>query len=93
VYQNEAVRKPLTETWLKVHLPCSKRLKAILPIWLSGYVQIVDELSPDITNALLKISPPIISFSPFHSLIQVVYYIASLHTHQILMHNIISLRQ
>jgi hypothetical protein len=34
VYQNKAVRKPLTETWLKVNLPCSKRLKAILPrIW------------------------------------------------------------
>jgi hypothetical protein len=33
VYQNEAIRKPLKEIWLKANLPCSKRLKAILPIW------------------------------------------------------------
>jgi len=60
VYQNEAVRKPLKEIWLKANLPCSKRLKAILPIWLPGYVQLFGQLSPDVTNALLKISPPTI---------------------------------
>ena len=60
VYQNEAVRKPLKEIWLKANLPCSKRLKAILPIWLPGYVQLFGQLSVDVTNALLKISPPTI---------------------------------
>jgi hypothetical protein len=31
VYQNEAIRKPLKEIWLKANLPCSKRLKVMLP--------------------------------------------------------------
>lgn len=60
VYQNEAVRKPLKEIWLKANLPCSKRLKVILPLWLPGYVQIFGQLPPDVTNALLRISPPTI---------------------------------
>jgi hypothetical protein len=57
VYQNEAIRKPLKEIWLKANLPCSKRLKVIVPLWLPGYVQLYAKLSPDITNALLRISP------------------------------------
>ena len=60
VYQNEAIRKPLKEIWLKANLPCSKRLKVILPIWLPGYVQLFGELSPEVTHAWLKISPPTI---------------------------------
>jgi len=60
VYQNEAIGKPLKEIWLKANLPCSKRLKAILPIWLPGYVQLYAKLSPEVTNALLRISPPTI---------------------------------
>jgi hypothetical protein len=59
-YQNEAIRKPLKEIWLKANLPCSKRLKAILPIWLPGYIQIFGKLSSDVINALLTISPPTI---------------------------------
>jgi hypothetical protein len=57
LYQNEAIIKPLKEIWLAANLPCSKRLKVILPIWLPGYVQLFGELSPNITPALLKISP------------------------------------
>ena len=60
IYQNEAIGKPLKEIWLAANLPCSKRLKAILPIWLPGYVQLFGQLSPDVTNALLRISPPTI---------------------------------
>ncbi len=60
IYQNEAVGKPLKEIWLAANLPCSKRLKVILPIWLPGYVQLFGQLSPDVTNALLRISPPTI---------------------------------
>src|SRR4030066_143530 len=33
---------------------------AILPIWLPGYVQLYAKLSPEVTNALLRISPPTI---------------------------------
>ena len=60
IYQNEAIGKTLKEIWLKANLPCSKRLKAILPIWLPGYVELFGELSLEVTNALLKISPPTI---------------------------------
>jgi hypothetical protein len=53
VYQNEAIRKPLKEIWLKANPPCSKRLKAILPIWLPGYVQVFGKLSSNVIKALL----------------------------------------
>jgi hypothetical protein len=56
-YQNETICKPLKKIWLKANLPCSKRLKAILPLWLPGYIQLFGELSTDVINALLKISP------------------------------------
>ena len=60
VYQKEAIINPLKEIWLAANLPCSKRLKVILPIWLPGYVELFGELSLEVTNALLKISPPTI---------------------------------
>ena len=57
IYQNEAIIKPLKEIWLAANLPCSKRLRVILPIWLPGYIQLFGELSPDVLQALLIISP------------------------------------
>ena len=60
VYQNEAILKPLKKIWLEANLPCSKRLKVMLPIWLPGYVELFGELSPEVTSALLNISPPTI---------------------------------
>ena len=54
------IRKPLKEIWLTANLPCSKRLKVMLPIWLPGYIALFGELSLEVTNALLKISPPTI---------------------------------
>ena len=60
VYQSEAIINPMKEIWLAANLPCSKRLKVILPIWLPGYVELFGELSPEVTNALRKISPPTI---------------------------------
>ena len=60
VYQKEAILKPLKKIWLDANLPCSKRLKVMLPIWLPGYVELFGELSPEITSALLNISPPTI---------------------------------
>jgi hypothetical protein len=59
-YHNEVVGKPLKEIWLAANLPCSKRLKVILPLWLPGYVEFFGQLNADVTNALLKISPPTI---------------------------------
>lgn len=60
IYQHEAIGKPLKEIRLKANLPCSKRLKVILPLWLPGYVQLFGQLPADVINALLKISPPTI---------------------------------
>jgi hypothetical protein len=60
VYQKEEIRKPLKKIWLTANLPCSKRLKVMLPIWLPGYVELFGELAPDVTNAILKISAPTI---------------------------------
>ncbi len=57
VYQSEAILKPLKEIWLNANLPCSKRLKAILPIWLPGYVACFGQLASEVIIALLKISP------------------------------------
>ena len=60
VYQKEAILKPLKKIWLAANLPCSKRLKVMLPIWLPGYVKLFEELSPEVTSDLLNISPPTI---------------------------------
>lgn len=60
VYQNEAIISPLKEIWLAANLPCSKRLKVILPIWLPGYIDLFGKISAEVTNALLNISPPTI---------------------------------
>jgi len=56
VYQRDLILKPLKQIWLAANLPCSKRLKAILPLWLPGYVQSFGHLSPEISQALLNIS-------------------------------------
>ena len=68
-YQNETIIHPLKEIWLTANLPCSKRLKAMLPIWLPGYVQLFGKLPADVTQALLSISPPTIDriLSPIRS--------------------------
>lgn len=57
VYKSEAIIKPLKEIWLAANLPCSKRLKPMLPIWLPGYSECFGEPAPDVIKALLKISP------------------------------------
>lgn len=60
IYRKDEIITPLKRIWLAANLPCSKRLKAILPIWMPGYVELFGELSVEVTNALLKISPPTI---------------------------------
>jgi hypothetical protein len=60
VYQKEEILIPLKRIWLTANLPCSKRLKAILPIWLPGYDQLYGKLTPEVVSALLRISPPTI---------------------------------
>jgi len=43
--------------WLTANLPCSKRLKAVLPLWLPGYTQQYGALPEEVSTALLAISP------------------------------------
>ncbi len=57
VYPHPSILKPLKKIWLAANLPCSKRLKAIIPLWLSGYVKSFGRLSPQVSHALLQISP------------------------------------
>jgi hypothetical protein len=47
----------LKQIWLAANLPCSKRLKTMLPLWLPGYVQQFGHLSEDTLQSLLAISP------------------------------------
>jgi|SRR5208283_1916212 len=39
IYKQGAIVKPLKQIWLSTNVPCSKRLKAVLSLWLPGYVQ------------------------------------------------------
>lgn len=57
VYRREEILTPLKRIWLEANLPCSKRLQAIMPLWLPGYTQCFGELSAEVRDALLRISP------------------------------------
>ena len=57
IYQHVSVLETLKTIWLKENLPCSKRLKAILPIWLPGYMELFGKLSYNVIDALRMISP------------------------------------
>ena len=56
LYNKEAIVKPLKRIWLAANLPCSKRLKAILPLWLPGYIQSHGDLDKEVIDCLLRIS-------------------------------------
>jgi hypothetical protein len=56
-YSQPSILKPLKKIWLAANLPCSKRLKIILPLWIPGYIQSFDPLSPEAVEALSHISP------------------------------------
>lgn len=57
LYASEDVIIPLKRIWLAANLPCSKRLKPILPLWIPGYIQSFGELSAESLATLLAISP------------------------------------
>jgi hypothetical protein len=56
-YSKETILKPLKKIWLSANLPCSKRLKAVLPLWLPWYAQEYGNLPIEVTEALIAISP------------------------------------
>ena len=57
LYNKRAILKPLKKIWLTANLPCSKRLKVVLPLWLPGYVQEYGDLPAEVTEALIDMSP------------------------------------
>ena len=56
-YNKPQILKPLKRIWLTANLPCSKRLKTILPLWLPFYAEEFEDLSLNVINALRNISP------------------------------------
>jgi len=59
-YNNHDIIEPLRRIWLAANVPCSKRLKAILPEWLGFYHKEHGSLSVCIVQLLLKVSAPTI---------------------------------
>ena len=55
-YNLPEILGPLKEIWLASNLPCSKRLKAILPLWINPYQQRFGSLPFDVLKKLAKIS-------------------------------------
>ena len=56
VYNKPELLCVLKKIWLTANLPCSKLLKAILPIWLPNYVQTFNPVATDTITLLSKIS-------------------------------------
>ncbi len=67
IYHMRDILKPLKKIWLAATLPRVKRLKAIVPLWLPGYQDIMGPLSPEVKQALKAISA---SQAHAHSLYQ-----------------------
>ncbi len=59
-YNKPSIIEPLKRICLAANLPCSKRLKVILPLWLPSYAKEFCGLSLDAVKALLHISAPTI---------------------------------
>lgn len=57
VYDKQTLLQPLKRIWLKANLPCSKRLKSILPLWLPGYIQTYGNLPEKAIKNLLSMAP------------------------------------
>jgi hypothetical protein len=55
-YDSPAILEPLRKIWLDANLPCGKRLKPILALWLPSYQKTYGHLSYEVIKALLKIS-------------------------------------
>jgi hypothetical protein len=57
VYDAAPLLTALKRIWKAANLPCSKRLKAIIPEWLPGYIKTYGPISQETAAALLSISP------------------------------------
>ncbi len=57
VYNKSSITEPLKRIWLAANLPCSKRLKAVIPLWMPGYAKEYGALPLDVIKLLYRISP------------------------------------
>jgi hypothetical protein len=57
VYRDNTILKPLKKIWLTANLPCSKRLKVIIPLWLPGYQEQFGQLDKETVRKLECLSP------------------------------------
>lgn len=53
-YDDAIIEKVLTDIWIATNLPCSKRFKYLIPLWLPFYKK--QKISEDIKQKLLEIS-------------------------------------
>jgi len=69
IYNKPSVLEPLERIWLTANLPCSKRLKVVLFLWLPSYAKEFGALPLEGIKALLKISPSTIDrlLKPFRA--------------------------
>jgi hypothetical protein len=56
-YRPEVLLLPLKRIWKAAYMPCSKRLKTIIPAWLPGYAKTYGLLPLPVINDLQRISP------------------------------------
>lgn len=56
-YRAPALVQVLKKIWIDAHLPCGKRLKPILPLWLPSYQIEFGEIGDEILKKLSSISP------------------------------------
>jgi hypothetical protein len=56
LYGRMEVKKMLIEVWLTANMPCSKRLKVILTLWMDGYEESFGILETWVKSALKNIS-------------------------------------
>ena len=57
VYRWPTLKRAVEVIWLAANMPCSKRLVAMLPLWLTGYELEYGTLDVDVRVLLLKASP------------------------------------
>ncbi|MFC1566942.1 integrase [bacterium] len=57
IYDKNALIPILKKIWLDSYQPCSKLLKAAIPIWLPSYIQSFGDIPQHIVEQMLAISP------------------------------------
>lgn len=70
IYNDKRIEAVLKCIWLNANLPCGKRLKPIMPLWLPSYQLTFQKLPENLLSLLLCISPATIDRILKHSRIK-----------------------